>query len=266
MKKLISYALNDYPGAQNDLRGCINDQENIAANLSTDFGFDVIKFKNSQVTKELFRDTLTALIISAVAGDILVIHVSSHGTQLQDRNQDEADGYDEALYLYDGAFSDDEFTSILSRLKEGVVCIFIMDCCFSGTITRDINKKARFKPLFLEVDSEGLPVENKRRKSKEINPLMNHIVLTGCSDTETSDDAFISGSYNGALTYYAMKTLDPGLSYKSWHEVLAKKLKSAGHSQTPQLEGPDNLLNLGVFGSTLAKKKRKCFLLKLFGK
>lgn len=264
MKKVVSFALNDYMGVQNDLQGCVNDQKNIIGKLGKDFGFESVGFTNSQVTKELFRSEVIKLVSFAHSGDIIVIHVSSHGTQLPDSSGDESDGYDEALYLYDGAFSDDEFSSMLSQLKEGVICVFIMDCCFSGTITRSINQKARFKPLFSQVDSEGLPVVKKGRKSNEISSGMNHLVLTGCSDRQTSADAYIGGSYNGALTYAAMRNLEPGITYKEWHRRILKWLSSKGYSQTPQLEGPEWMMNLGVFGSEV--KKKRCFLARWFGR
>lgn len=262
MKKILSFALNDYIGTQNDLNGCLNDQKNIMLHLSQDFCFETVAFKNSQVTKDAFRDEVTKLVLSAKSGDIIVIHYSGHGTQLADKNSDEQDGYDEALYLYDGAFSDDEFTEILDDLEEGVICVFIMDCCFSGTITRDINKKARFKPLFSEVDSMGLPIDRKRRRIKDNGSegQMNHIVLTGCGSTQTSADAFLGGEYNGALTYAAMKTLDPGITYKEWHKMILNWLKSRGYNQTPQLEAPDYLKNMAVFGSV----KKQCWLSRLF--
>lgn len=262
MKKLISFALNDYPGSQNDLLGCVNDQKNIIARLGNDFGFETIGFKNSEVTKELFRNEVMKLILNAKTGDIIVIHYSGHGTQIIDKNSDEYDGYDEALYLFDGAFSDDEFTSMLDDLEEGVKCIFIMDCCFSGTITRAIDQKSRFKPIFSEVDSEGLPVERKRRKLRDTQSGMNHLVLTGCSDTQTSADAFINGSFNGALTYAAMKFIEGGISYKEWHQRLSKWLKDKNYSQTPQLEGPDWMKNECIFGSV--KTKKECWFKKLF--
>lgn len=264
MKKVVSFALNDYMGVQNDLQGCVNDQKNIIGKLGKDFGFESVGFINYQVTKELFRNEVIKLVSFAHSGDIIVIHVSSHGTQLPDSSGDESDGYDEALYLYDGAFSDDEFSSMLSQLKEGVICIFIMDCCFSGTITRSINQKARFKPLFSQVDSEGLPVVKKGRKSKEISSGMNHLVLTGCSDRQTSADAYIGGSYNGALTYAAMKNLEPGITYKEWHKRILKWLSSHRYEQTPQLEGPEWMMNLGVFGSEV--KRKRCFLARWFGR
>lgn len=255
MKKLISFGINDYPGSQNDLQGCIHDQENVCSHLVKQFGFEAKTFKNSEVTKEKLRSEVTNLVLSAVVGDIIVIHYSGHGSQLIDKDGDEKDGYDEALYLYDGGFSDDEFSKIMLNLAEGVECIFMMDSCFSGTITRKINQKGRFKPLLVEVDGDGTPIQRKTRKIHVQSLELNHVVLTGCSSTQTSADAFIQGSYNGAFTYSAMKTLVPGISYKEWHKRILSSIK--GFEQTPQLEGKEELVNRGVFGSQL--KKRKCW-------
>ena len=49
-------------------------------------------------------------------GKVRVIQVSSHGTYVKDTSGDEADGRDEALYLYNGTVIDDEIGAILSTL------------------------------------------------------------------------------------------------------------------------------------------------------
>ena len=48
--------------------------------------------------------------------NIIFVHYSGHGTQVRDKEGDEADGYDEALYLYDGPFTDDRMNEILSKI------------------------------------------------------------------------------------------------------------------------------------------------------
>lgn len=45
----------------------------------------------------------------------LFVQYSGHGTHTPDRNGDEADGQDEAMYLYDGALLDDELSVILAK-------------------------------------------------------------------------------------------------------------------------------------------------------
>jgi hypothetical protein len=274
MKKLLSFGINDYPGSQNDLQGCVNDTKNIVSHLGIfkssvknaiaiaktfkSFGFETQVFLNSQVTKEKLRSEVTNLVLAANSGDIIVIHYSGHGTRLIDKNGDESDGYDEALYLYDGAFSDDEFSKIMLKLPTGVECVFMMDSCFSGTITRKINQKARFKPLLVEVDHNGDPIQRKNRILHVKASEMNHLVFSGCSSTQTSADAQIQGFYNGAFTFYAMDALTPGISYKEWHKRFLKKIKSTGYDQTPQIEGPEWLMEKGVFGSKL--KSHNCWL------
>lgn len=46
-------------------------------------------------------------------GNVFCVEVSSHGTYTYDKDGDEADGQDEALYLYDGMVIDDEINEIL---------------------------------------------------------------------------------------------------------------------------------------------------------
>ena len=47
----------------------------------------------------------------------LVVHYSGHGTFVKDRNGDEADGQDEAMYLYDGALLDDELSLVICKIE-----------------------------------------------------------------------------------------------------------------------------------------------------
>lgn len=59
-----------------------------------------------------------ALIDSVIFGShTLMLWYSGHGTYVKDHNGDEADGYDEALYLYDGALTDDVLGNILRTIK-----------------------------------------------------------------------------------------------------------------------------------------------------
>jgi len=59
----------------------------------------------------------TALLDKIVfEGEVLIIANSSHGTQVYDIHGDEADGYDEALYLYDGMVTDDEINVFLQKI------------------------------------------------------------------------------------------------------------------------------------------------------
>ena len=248
MKKAICTGINDYPGTANDLSGCVNDA-NDWANILVNLGFDVTILTNSQVTKNTFKTSIQNTITNLVSGDVLVITYSGHGTQVYDNSGDETDGYDEALYLYDGVFTDDEMRSILDTIKDGVHVFFISDSCFSGTISRKISASDAVlgKPRFIVTDI--MPVDTKLTKKFLVEGDMKEIVLTGCSDTEYSYDAYINGRWNGAMTAFATSCVTPNQTYNEFFTKLRAKLPSSSYPQTPQLEGKDINKTMTMFES-----------------
>jgi len=292
MKRALIFGINDYPGAANDLQGCVNDAylvpekinslfpgaaidnplargmrppDNVlrrgaddaerVAEMYRNLGFDVKIFLNSQVTIERYEAEISDAFAAAMPGDFIVIWYSGHGTQVPDQDGDEADGYDEALYLYNGAYTDDRQRILIAKKPKNVFLFMGMDCCFSGTNTRDIKKKPRFKPIATStpLDTAG-NVKVKRRGNFIRSFDMDYIVLTGCAEYQTSADAYINGKYQGAMTYYAMKTLEGGISYQEWYKRIRKYLPSSSFDQIPQMEGNTDLLKTGVFGTELKKK------------
>lgn len=235
-KILLSFAINNYPGSGNDLNGCINDQINISGKLAD---FYVRCFKDSEVTKARFTTEVEAVITQAKAGDVIVIHYSGHGTYVTDTSGDEPDNADEAIYLYDGALIDDKINEILQKTPAGVTVVILLDSCFSGTATRKLSR-----PRFIQTE-RALPGKVRRKflRSNEIK----WIVYSGCSEHQTSADAYIGGKYNGAFTYYAMKALDRSLSYEQWYNKIREYLPSKSFEQIPTLEGPADLLTKIVF-------------------
>lgn len=235
-KILLSFAINNYPGSANDLNGCINDQKNIVNKLPD---FFVRTFKDSEATKARFTSEVEAVVTQAKAGDIIIIHYSGHGTYVTDTSGDEPDNADEAIYLYDGALIDDKIGEILQKTPDGVTVVILLDSCFSGTATRKLSR-----PRFIQIE-RAMPkkVRKKFLRSNEIK----WIVFSGCSEHQTSADAYIGGEYNGAFTYYAMKALDRSFTYEQWYNKIREYLPSRSFEQIPTLEGPDELINKVCF-------------------
>jgi metacaspase-1 len=80
------------------------------------------------------------------------------------------------------------------------------------------------------------------RKKKDVVAVveMPEMLITGCRDKQTAADAWIKGSYNGALTYYLVESLSKAkrtLSYREVHDLTSSMLKRGGYEQVPQLEG-----------------------------
>ena len=141
MKRAVCIGINNYPGVFNDLKGCVNDARDWSA-LLQGLGFDVSLMLDSQATAQNVKAVLQELVNVTNAGDIAVFTYSGHGTQVVDRNSDEADPYDEAIFLYDDTVIDDELRVILQVIHQQATLVVISDSCFSGSVTRIAGENA----------------------------------------------------------------------------------------------------------------------------
>ena len=228
----LLFGINNYPGSANDLNGCLNDIVDCEAKLKAEFpDFIIRKVKDSQVTCENFYNQIKDTIFTLVAGDHLYIHYSGHGTQVPSNS--EVNGYHEALYLYNGAFIDDQFQSLVAMLPEDVRMTAKFDSCFSGDMLRNTKKFAKkFYPM------PGIPVRHEViRKFGKKAVTKNVVVFSGCSEDQTSADAYINGRYNGAFTYYDNRAYNAQSTYKDEMDRLHAFIPSATYDQNPTIDG-----------------------------
>lgn len=139
------------------LPGPANDAQRIYGLLTGPNGYEfpaanVCKLVDEGATVAAFRAALRELARRATAGDVAVIFVASHGSQLADLDGDEPDGLDETLLLHDsrtpevGDLVDDEIQELLAAVQRktpNVTAIF--DSCNSGSVQRG-DALARFQP------------------------------------------------------------------------------------------------------------------------
>jgi len=237
MKKAICVGINNYPGVLNDLKGCVNDA-NDWAELLTEFDFDVSVLLDEQGTRENMKSALRNLVASLNAGDYGVFTYSGHGTYNRDTSGDEPDSYDEALYVYDGIVLDDELREILDDLNPQASLVFVSDSCYSGTVTRAVEDDTLYaRPRFVPVLGYDPLIPVKTRLLAEADML--ELLLTGCSDSELSYDAYINGRYNGAMSRYAIDAIRANrqATFDEFYALLQQALPSQDYPQTPQLEG-----------------------------
>ncbi|MBM9512283.1 caspase family protein [Desulfogranum marinum] len=262
-KKALLVGINDYQGIS-DLRGCINDVTNMRDILKTYLRFtnrDIRVLVDNRATKANIIARLEYMVRKAKTGDFLVFHFSGHGSQIRDRDGDELkDHMDELICPYDmnwdGTFiTDDTLNSIFTKLPKGVLLEVFLDSCHSGTGLRDVGlgrppelapehpTLSRYLPppidiaCRLEGDEDDLKTE--RSFSGTDRSTVHHILWSGCKDNQTSADAYINNSYNGAFTYYFckhMRTSGGGISRKELLRRVRQSLYKGGYSQIPQLE------------------------------
>ena len=231
-KEALCFGVDDYPGTANDLKQCVKDMNRIA-DIADLCNYNVNTFVNYNATGENLEKYVKRLALELVSGDYLFIWYSGHGTQMVDWDGDEIDGYDEALFMYDGMFPDDKFRELLQLFKQGVHIFIGLDSCFSGTMTRGVDrvtnifKTRRYHPN--PIAPIGLPLRKKMLADED----MIELLMTGCSDTEYSYETLDGGAFTNAFR----KAFIPGITWRALHEKVREDLPSILYRQTPQLEG-----------------------------
>jgi metacaspase-1 len=260
MKKALLVGINKYEMPGCDLEGCVNDVTNVRDILLKYFGFaqgNVRLVVDGRATKKNILSRLAWLVDKAKKGDCLLFHYSGHGSQIADRDGDEVkDKLDEIICPHDmdwdGTFiTDDDLAKAFRAVPAGVNLEVLLDACHSGTGTRELAaiaglpRELAFRPRFLQPPAdiacradEEMAVRKLLRATTGENPA-GHVLFAGCRDNQTSADAYIGGSYNGAFTYYFCKHLRDAQGGVARAELIRRvraSLKFNGFSQVPQLE------------------------------
>lgn len=243
-RRAVVVGINDYPGVNADLKGCVNDARDWADVLSG-LGYNQVLLLDGNATKAAITASLKAMVGLSRFGDRIVFTYSGHGTWIPDRNGDEADRRDEALVCYDyregGLLTDDELHDIFSARRFGVRVTILSDSCHSGSLTRavhnapDINAAPRFLPpdtfltgdlLELARQVENAPVAGTSR--------LGPALISGCADHEVAYDVYDSRPH-GAFTAAALATFTTATTLRGWHKAIRTRLPSDMFPQTPQL-------------------------------
>jgi hypothetical protein len=262
-KYALCIGINDYPGTESDLAGCVNDADDWSAELARR-GFSIERLIDRQATGSAMRSGIRKIVSGAAAGDLIVVQYSGHGSFVPDEDGDEPDGTDECICPYDieakGPILDDELFELFSARAEGVKLLMISDSCNSGTVARFApittpptidgknppQRKVRFLPpaVFLSKrEAAKLGVSRAVRRSSPPGRYAA-LLLAGCQDTEYSYDAYFRGRPNGAFTFVALQTLaklSKSATYSDWYDAIRKVLPSQQYPQTPNLYGSKSM-------------------------
>ncbi|MCX7030738.1 MAG: caspase family protein [Spirochaetes bacterium] len=288
MKKALLVGINDYPGSGNDLGGCVNDTANLKNLIMKEFGFDaggVRVLVDARATRAAILGALQDLVAKASAGDTLVFHYSGHGSQVPDEDGDEkSDRLDEVIcprdFSWDGCWiSDDDLSDIFSGLAKEVHLEVLLDCCHSGTGTREIalgkgsgaleaglagglrarTARVRFMPrppgdsAKLGAAFRTSAVMTKIGTLVKAKPRgLNHVLWTACRSDQYSADADIGGSPNGAFTWFfcdAARASAKGSTRAALLDHIRKGLRGEGFDQSPQLECRKSAREGGLFSA-----------------
>ena len=264
-RKALLIGVNKYliPGA--DLRGCVNDIKTMRELLREFYGFqdqDIVTLQDADATKLAIEEGYENLLKGAQAGDVLYTHYSGHGSNVPDKSGDEADHRDEILCPtnldWKDPLTDDWLRHKFDTLPNGVNLTVVMDCCHSGSNTRELRPpdlaemetRQRFLPcpldLFAAESGRALrgTVRGARQEYRAAEGDIKDVdipetLITGCRSDQTSADAYLEGDFRGALTYSlanAIRETRGDLTYLQLHAAASTRLRGE-FSQVPQLEG-----------------------------
>jgi len=262
-RNALCIGINDYPGTENDLAGCVNDAHDWATALRGR-GFAVGSLIDKQATGRSIREAIVALVSQARSGDLVAVQYSGHGSFVPDEDGDEPDGTDECLCPYDirthGPITDDDLFDLYSARPQGVRILMIADSCHSGTVARfapikmpptlngrhTSQAKVRFLPPAVFLSAGEAAKLGVRRALRRSSPPGRHaaLLLAACQDTEYSYDASFEGRPNGAFSYVALRclaSLPAKATYRDWFSAIRKVLPSQQYPQTPNLYGSTSM-------------------------
>jgi len=231
----------NYIGQRRELRGCVNDARNVR-NFLMNHGFqskhialltDEAKDPRKLPTRKNIMDAMYWLVNGAKANDSLFFHFSGHGQQVRDREGDEVDGYDEAIFPSDyrqsGLILDEEIHAIMVKdLPSGCRLMTMFDSCHSGT--------ALDLPYVYSADGR-LKGNYLSRYSRTTRDTAGDVIsLSGCQDSETSADTNNGVMAVGAMSDAFITTLthNPDQTYQQLLQSIRDIIRQH-YPQKPQL-------------------------------
>jgi hypothetical protein len=220
----------NYTGTQNELYGCINDVNSIKERL-TQNGFNNIDvmtdLTNIKATKANILNFFKNLLINSHEGDLLFLLYSGHGSYDLDRNKDETTGYDQLIIPCDfNIILDDELKHIIQTyLKKNVTLFAMFDSCFSGSVL-----DLRYQYM------DSINYDNFTENIKQTETSGDVLMISGCSDYQTSADAVINNKASGAMTWSLLEALKqkPKCTWRELLKNMRNLLKSSKYDQIPQ--------------------------------
>lgn len=244
-------------------------------------GFDSKNIKiigDDQAKKEIIIDALKSLSEKLQKGDVVVLHFSGHGQQIQDNNGDELDGYDESIIPYDANvyFSksykgenhlrDDELTGLLNTIREKLGTegniLVILDSCHSGTATRGLAKSRgtdiKFKePGYSPAENEDKDNFTEIDLSDDKDNFAPMVLISGASQEELNYEYIDRDSEisYGSLSYSFSKALFEATTettYRALFDKIKVEMSMIAPKQSPQIEGD---IDMKIFGGDVVDQK-----------
>ena len=256
-KRALLIGISEYPQHQidkeaswNNIHGA-NDALLLSKTLKAQ-NFKVRTILNKEATASNIRKAIKKLASEATKGDLIYIHISSHGQPFEDKNGDENDGWDESIVPYDaykkpipGIYQgdkhiiDDEMELSLASIRKSVgpsgFIYVVIDACHAGEFQRNDDEE---EDIYIRGTRSGFSLTNKsytpqinRSSTFKIpsNASMSDIcMIEACRSYQTNCEIKEDGVYYGPLSFYINRIIRKHdlTSDLSWLTELDGQMKS----------------------------------------
>ncbi len=274
-------AIDEYPIERHRLNGCNNDLQDFKNFLEESIGSD--QFGQTQIktltNAEASRQNVInefSLFDSAQADDVCVFYFCGHGSQSPAPKEFwhlAPDHMNESILCWDSRseggrdLMDKELSYLIWKATNGKELQFVvlMDCCHSGSNTRDPGITARMAEagdtLVAVEDYLGYgqyKITDTAEGVEASPPRGKHIHLAAAKNSETAKELKIDGNSRGIFTYSLLNVLRQSGQAMSYGELInrtAIRIRSKVSQQSPQAEASESGDLMQAFLGGIKNKK-----------
>jgi hypothetical protein len=264
------------------LKGCVNDiraiETYLRERIAKESEWKLVEpadqpwiLSNEKATRQAIINGFQQHLCNAQGDDVVLFYYAGHGAQEkapEDFWHLEPDRLDETLVCYDSRtegsrdLADKELAYLISQVaQKNPHVVIILDCCHSGSGTRDLSPEitvrrapvdSRERPLssFIFADDKTALDEVltssrslERKTTGLVLPKGRHVMLSACRDYELAKEyKGEDGQPRGAFSYFLLQTLERtngSLTYRDLARNINALVSSKIKEQSPQVEATD---------------------------
>ena len=279
------------------LKGCVNDIKAVEAYLRerTKGGdWNLIEpinvpwiVTNENATRQAIINSFEQHLCNANSDDVVFFYYSGHGAQekaIEEFWHLEPDRLNETLVCYDSRtednrdLADKELAYLISQVaRKNPHVVMILDCCHSGSGTRDLSPEIKVRRA--PVDSRERPLSSyifaqdktaldelftssrnlEKKTTGVVLPKGRHVMFSACRDFELAKEyKGDNGQPRGAFSYFLLETLqrtNGSLTYRDLARNINALVSGKVQDQSPQVEATDSEeLNQPFLGGAITER------------
>lgn len=255
--------IDNYP--EYPLSGCVNDiaaMEDYLRDRIPETRLQLVKLIDAEATRQKIIDGFTTHLCQAGSEDVAIFYYAGHGSQGKAPEEHwtmEPDRLNETIICWDSRkegvwdLADKELAYLIEKVgQKNPHIAIVMDCCHSGSGTRDIDAVVRRVDVIDKRDrpydsfifaQEASAIASRSYQENSAGwqmPSKNHIMLAACrSDELAKEYNGKDGQARGAFSYFLLENLQKAngnLTYRELFESTNALVRGKVNDQSPQLE------------------------------